>query len=85
MTFTHKLAIFAHVRSGAIDKAFRLLRDNSKLARQSDVAVCYRELVDFYANTRGDRLEALQLSLEVMENIWCPPFSDWRNTLELAL
>ncbi|GMF30888.1 unnamed protein product [Phytophthora lilii] len=83
-SFTYTLVATAYIRNGSIDRATEFLRGNAK--RMTNVsASCYRELIETYANTRGDYRKACQLSLEMMQNNCRVELSDWHGALTLAL
>ncbi|KAL3665724.1 hypothetical protein V7S43_009159 [Phytophthora oleae] len=83
-SFTCRSVVLAHTRSGSTYKARRLLRTHSKLLQNKSVP-CYRDLIDYYVEVRGDVDEALQVCEEMMLNNWKIPPSDWGTALELAL
>ncbi|KAL4094640.1 hypothetical protein PRIC1_010298 [Phytophthora ramorum] len=83
-SFTYKMVALAYIRDGSIEKARQFLHANTK-HMNNDSALCYREIIDHYANTSGDVEQACQLYLEMIENKLPLNVSDWCNALELAL
>ncbi|GMF30883.1 unnamed protein product [Phytophthora lilii] len=83
-SFVHKLMAQSHIRRGSLEKATDFLHANTRRLG-SFATPCYRELIEQYANVRGDVEEACQLYLEMILNKLALTFSDWCNALELAL
>uniref|UniRef100_H3GS15 Pentacotripeptide-repeat region of PRORP domain-containing protein n=1 Tax=Phytophthora ramorum TaxID=164328 RepID=H3GS15_PHYRM len=83
-SFTYSLVTLGHIRCGSMEKARRMLHDNAK-RMQNDSVPCYQELIEHYAKTLGDTIEAVQLCEEMMQNNWKLSFSNWHTALELSL
>jgi pentatricopeptide repeat protein len=80
----YRSVVMANIRSGAMEHARDLLLAN--VQRMGGCSVeCYRELVRYYADVRGDVLEASTLCLQMMQNNADATVDDWRVALELAL
>ncbi|CAI5705565.1 unnamed protein product [Peronospora effusa] len=81
--FTYRMVVVALIRNGSIEEARRVLHTNAK-RMQNDSAACYGELIDYYAQTRGDAIEALHLCEEMLLTNWHIQFTDWCTALNLT-
>ncbi|CAI5746804.1 unnamed protein product [Peronospora destructor] len=82
-SFTYKIVVVALIRKESIEEARQVLHTNAK-RMQNDSAACYGELIDHYAQTRGDTVEALYLCEEMLQKNWHIQFTDWCTALNLT-
>ncbi|KAG7397235.1 hypothetical protein PHYBOEH_001113 [Phytophthora boehmeriae] len=80
----YQTMVLAYFRSGAVDQARQLLQDNVKRLTNAS-AICYRELIHYYAEELKDVSVAAQLSVDMMRTNTRVDINDWRIALQLAL
>ncbi|RLN71307.1 hypothetical protein BBJ28_00007316 [Nothophytophthora sp. Chile5] len=62
---TYRIVTLAHIRSGAVDEAERILEANWEFMR--DTTTCYNELIRFYTDERQDLTGAERLKMLMIE------------------
>lgn len=82
-TLTYQCIVLAHIRSGDVSAAVRMLHSHAKKMDKS--TECYRELIQHYANERKNPREACRITMQMMQNNARLSRLDWHNALEHAL
>ncbi|RLN44103.1 hypothetical protein BBJ29_003774 [Phytophthora kernoviae] len=79
----YQTMVLAYIRSGAMEQARQLLQDNYKRLSNAS-AICYRELIHYYAEELKDVSEAAKLSVDMMQNNTQPKLKSGPLLLEVG-
>ncbi|KAG7378423.1 hypothetical protein PHYBOEH_000375 [Phytophthora boehmeriae] len=80
---TYQLVILAYIKSGSIDMAEQLLRENVEYMKGNS-KVCYIKLIEYHGKTSGDLHEAERLLMEMTKTHTKLGSFNWHALLEFS-